>query len=215
MLTSKSVAAAGPAESTILDVLDRTLLAMDRCSEVPYLMIGEIGSAIWGRDRGTKDIDLLVRPESLPEVLAAFEAEGFDTFVKFEHWLYKAAVHGIEVDILFRAAPDIMLDEEMLTRASVETFRGRSVPIAPPEDLIVMKAVAATEDTARYWYDALGIVSRAPLDWSYLVRRSCQHGARRMLSLLVFATSNDLVVPPEPIQTLMTKVGLMDAQDDA
>jgi hypothetical protein len=98
----------------------------------------------------------------------------------------------------------------MLTRASVKSFRGRSVPIAPPEDLIVMKAVAATEDTARYWYDALGIVSRAPLDWPYLVRRSCQHGARRMLSLLLFATSNDLVVPPEPIQALMSKVGLLE-----
>jgi hypothetical protein len=208
MVASEQLAGSTPPESSILDALDRTLLAMGRCDDVPYLMIGEIGSAIWGRDRGTKDIDLLVRPESLPEVLAAFEAEGFHTFVKFEHWLYKAALAEVEVDILFRASPDIMLDEEMLRRATVETFRGRSVPIAPPEDLVVMKAVAAMEDTARYWYDALGIVSRAELDWPYLVRRSCQHGARRMLSLLLFATSNDLVVPPEPIQILMEKVGL-------
>lgn len=67
-----------------------------------------------------------------------------------------------------------------------------------------MKAVAADEDTPRYWYDALGIIAHGDdLDWDYLVRRARQHGVRRILSLLIYAQSNDLVVPSAPIAELM------------
>jgi hypothetical protein len=84
----------------------------------------------------------------------------------------------------------------------VMSFRGRDVPVAPPEDLIVMKAVAASEDTPRYWYDAVAMVASSELDWDYLVARARQRGARRILSLLLFAASLDLVVPPGPIEDL-------------
>jgi hypothetical protein len=86
-------------------------------------------------------------------------------------------------------------------------FRGRLVPVAPPEDLIVMKAQATSEETPRYWYDALAIIGLTDLDWDYLVARSLQHGARRMLSLLLFAASVDLVVPAAPIAALNEAVG--------
>lgn len=61
------------------------------------------------------------------------------------------------------------------------------------EDVLVMKAVANDEDTLRYWHDALAIVAQAELDLDYPVRRSRQHGARRVLRLLLYAQSNDLV----------------------
>jgi hypothetical protein len=93
----------------------------------------------------------------------------------------------------------------MLSRASHTTFRGRELPIAAPEDLLVMKAIATGEDTARYWYDALAILSRADLDWDYVLMRARQQGATRVLSLLLFARSIDLVVPDAPIR------GLFDA----
>lgn len=46
-----------------LAVLDQALAALGR-SHVPFLLIGGIGSAVFGRDRGTRDIDVLVRPEA-------------------------------------------------------------------------------------------------------------------------------------------------------
>jgi hypothetical protein len=70
-----------------------------------------------------------------------------------------------------------------------------------------MKAVAASEDTPRYWYDAIAIIGQTELDWDYLVARARQRGARRILSLLLFADSVDLVVPPEPIEALYEAVG--------
>lgn len=188
-------------DATFLDVLDRCMDVL-RGLDAPSLLIGEIGSSVFGRDRGTRDIDVLVRPEDAPRILERFGSAGFDTDVVFEHWLFKARRDAVDVDIIFRAARDILLDERMLERASSERFRGRTLPIAPPEDLVVMKVMAADEDTARYWYDALGILARSDLDWDYLCERAMQHGARRMLSLLLYATSIDLVVPPDPVHRL-------------
>jgi predicted nucleotidyltransferase len=188
---------------TFLDVLDRSMSVVRRL-DVPYLVIGEIGSSIYGRDRGTRDIDLFVRPEAAPRVLEAFGDAGFGTEVVFDHWLFKARRDDVDVDIIFRATRDILLDEEMLERAATAVFRGRELPVAPPEDLLIMKAMATGEDPARYWYDAIAILARTPLDLEYLFHRAAQHGARRILSLLLFATSVDLVVPPSAIEQLFS-----------
>jgi predicted nucleotidyltransferase len=207
MLDPPDVAAesASPVEEALLDVLDDTVDAL-RSAGIPFLMIGGVASTVWGRDRGTADVDVFVRPEAVEGVLRALEARGFDTWTEFEHWLHKARRDDVTVDIIFRTSRDILLDDEMLQRATAKEYRGRKLPIAPPEDLLVMKAVASGEDTARYWYDALGILSRAEMDWPYLVRRARQHGARRTLSLLLFATSVDLVVPAEPMAQLRDAV---------
>jgi hypothetical protein len=110
--------------------------------------------------------------------------------------------------VIFRVSRDILLDDEMLARSTIARFRGRAVPVASPEDLVVMKAVVAGEDTARYWYDAIAILSQAPMDWTYLVERARQHGARRILSLLLFATSVDLPIPTEPVRALLNVLDL-------
>jgi predicted nucleotidyltransferase len=187
--------------------LDEAIAAM-RGADVRFLIIGGIASAVMGRDRGTRDVDLFVRPEDARRALEALDVAGFDTKVAFPHWLYKGFKRDVLVDVIFRSSKDVLLDDEMLRRAQQREFRGRMLPIAPPEDLLIMKAVAADEDTPRYWYDALGIIAHADgLDWDYLVRRARQHGVRRILSLLIYAQSNDLVVPIAPIAELMTLGG--------
>jgi predicted nucleotidyltransferase len=187
-------------------VLDETMAAL-READIQFLLIGGVGSCVFGRDRGTRDIDVFVRPESAENALSALAARGFRTKKEYEHWLYKGWKDDVLVDVIFRSSRDILLDQEMLDRARVETFRGREVPVAPPEDLVVMEAVAASEDTPRYWYDAIAIIGQTELDWDYLVARARQRGARRILSLLLFADSVDLVVPPEPIEALYEAVG--------
>ena len=182
--------------------LDEAIAAM-READIPFLIIGGIASAVMGRDRGTRDVDLFVRPEDARRALDGLESAGFETRVAFPHWLYKGFKRDVLTDVIFRSSKDVLLDDEMLRRAQEREFRGHVLPIAPPEDLVIMKAVAADEDTPRYWYDALGIIAHADLDWEYLVRRARQHGVRRILSLLVYAQSNDLVVPAAPIAELM------------
>ena len=189
-----------------LRVLDEALDALGKAS-IPFLLIGGVGSAVYGRDQGTRDIDVFVRPETARKVLEVLGARGFDTKEVAERWLSKAIKHGVLVDVIFRSSRDILLGDDMLARARVMPFRGRMVPIAPPEDLIVMKACAMSEDTSRYWYDAVSIIAHTQLDWDYLVARAREHGARRLLSLLLFATSLDIVVPSEPIETLHEAIG--------
>ena len=189
-----------------LRVLDEALDALGKAG-IPFLLIGGVGSAVYGRDQGTRDIDVFVRPEAARKVLEVLRARGFDTKEVAERWLSKAIKHGVLVDVIFRSSRDILLGDQMLARARVMPFRGRMVPIAPPEDLIVMKACAMSEDTSRYWYDAVSIIAHTELDWDYLVARAREHGARRLLSLLLFATSLDIVVPSEPIETLHEAIG--------
>jgi predicted nucleotidyltransferase len=189
-----------------LRVLDEALDALGKAG-IPFLLIGGVGSAVYGRDQGTRDIDVFVRPETARKVLEVLGARGFDTKEVAERWLSKAIKHGVLVDVIFRSSRDILLGDDMLARARIMPFRGRMVPIAPPEDLIVMKACAMSEDTSRYWYDAVSIIAHTELDWDYLVERAREHGARRLLSLLLFATSLDIVVPSEPIETLHEAIG--------
>ena len=188
-----------------LHVLDEALEALGQ-ARIPFLLIGGVGSAVYGRDQGTRDIDVFVRPETARKVLEVLGARGFDTKEVAERWLSKAIKHGVLVDVIFRSSRDILLGDEMLARAKVMPFRGRRVPVAP-EDLVVMKACAMSEDTSRYWYDAVSIIAHTELDWDYLVARAREHGARRLLSLLLFATSLDIVVPSEPIETLHEAIG--------
>jgi predicted nucleotidyltransferase len=189
-----------------LRVLDEALDAL-HTADIPFLLIGGIGSAVYGRDQGTRDIDVFVRPETARRVLEVLGARGFETKEVTERWLSKAMKHGVLVDVIFRSTRDILLGDEMLDRSRVMPFRGREVPLAPPEDLVVMKACAMSEDTSRYWYDAVSIIAHSELDWDYLVARAREHGARRLLSLLLFATSLDIVVPSEPIEALYDAIG--------
>ena len=66
---------------------------------------------------------------------------------------------------------------------------------------MVVKALAHDEESPRHWYDALGVIACGGLDWDYLVRRAAK-GPRRVLSLLLYATSVDLVVPRSAIARL-------------
>jgi hypothetical protein len=191
-------------KQVFIDVLDETVRAMD-AEGAPYVFVGGIASAVLGRARWTLDIDLLVRPNDVERIMRGFEAAGFVTAPFNVLWLYKASKNGVVVDVLIRSTGDIYLDEEMLARASRREFEGRQLLMAPPEDIVMMKALAHSEETPRYWFDALSILARCDLDWEYLVRRA-RLGPRRVLSLLFFAQSNDLVVPDEPIVELLRMV---------
>ena len=199
--------AAGPDVETYLGVLDETVAAVERL-DIPWAIIGGIASAVLGRPRWTEgdDIDLFVRPQDAPAVLRELEREGFQEQEVDLHWLLKGTKHGIVVDIIFRSEGDLYLDEEMISRLRTGEFQGRRLSLAAPEDLIVMKVIAHSEETPRYWHDALGIIANSGVDWDYLIRRARQAGARRVLSLLLYAQSNDLVVPDHVIEQLFDVV---------
>ncbi len=188
-------------DDRFLDVLYEASAALE-AGGVDYVLMGGVGSAAVGRPRWTHDIDFFVRPEDARHVLGLLEDEGFTTEETYPDWLFKGFKHGILVDVIFKSAGGIYLDDEMLERSSYGEFKGQKVRLIAPEDLIVIKAVVSDEHIPRHWYDALGVIGYCTLDWDYLVHRARQFGARRVLSLLLYAQSNDLVVPAGPIKEL-------------
>ena len=174
-------------------------------SGYPFLVLGGLASSLVGRPRWTHDIDLLVRPDDARQVLAALRAGGFETEETDPVWLYKAFKHDVLVDVIFMAMGGIYLDDEMQRRALEETFDDIKVRIPSAEDQIVIKGIVHREETSRHWFDALAIMGRADLDWDYLLRRA-RIGARRVLALLIYAQSNDILVPSRVIRRLYEEV---------
>jgi predicted nucleotidyltransferase len=177
-----------------------------RGAEVAFLLIGGLSAAAFARPRITDDIDVFVRPAEARRALEALAAAGFDTKEEDPYWLFKAWKHGVLVDVIFRSTGDLYLDNEMLARGSEREYLGVTAPLVAPEDLLVIKALAAAEHSPTHWYDALAVVARCELDWDYLLGRARLAGPRRLASLLLFAESIDLAVPAEVIEELFQVV---------
>jgi predicted nucleotidyltransferase len=192
-------------EGLFLDVLRDAIGALD-AKDIPYLLMGGLSSATFGRPRGTNDIDLFVRPESARLTLDALESAGFTTEETDPLWLFKGFRDEIMVDVIFRSSGDIYLDDEMQAHARVVDIRGCAARVIAPEDLLIIKALAADEHVPHHWHDALGVITGSDLDWDYLVSRARRFGARRVLSLLLYAQSNDLGVPVRPVRTLFEAI---------
>ena len=184
--------------------LGDAIAAVERAG-IDYLLVGGLAVVALGRLRHSRDIDLLVRPDDARTALDALGHAGFETKDVNPHWIFKAFRGELQVDLIFKLRGDIYLDEEMLRRSRVETYRGIRVRVAPAEDLIVIKALTHDEETPRHWHDALALIARGGLDWDYLLRRAAK-GPRRILSLLHYATSLDLLVPLGPLRMLSALV---------
>jgi hypothetical protein len=189
---------------TMVRVLGEATAAIEALA-IPYVLLGGLASALLGRPRCSSDIDILVKAEDARRALDTLARAGFATEETNGHWLFKGSKHGVLVDILFKAKGDIYLDDEMVARATSMSFRGQRVCVIPPEDLVVIKAIVHDEETPRHWYDALGILATASIDWEYLLRRA-RKGPRRVLSLLLYAESIGLVVPPDLLRRLAGQV---------
>lgn len=183
----------------------------------PFLVLGGLAASLVGRPRWTHDIDLLVRPDDARQVLEALRAAGFTTEETDPVWIFKAFKDNVIVDIIFMVMGGIYLDDEMRTRSIEREYPipspygggqgggGLRLRIPSPEDQIVIKGIVHREETSRHWFDALAILGRAELDWEYLLHRG-RVGARRLLALLIYAQSSDILVPSWVIRRLYQEV---------
>ena len=191
-------------ESLFLAILQECVETLDQ-HDVPYAVMGGLASSVLGRDRWTHDIDLFVAPDQAGPALEALAEAGFRTQRTNEHWLYKGIKDGVLVDVLFKAKGDLTFDADMRARSVIREFKGQPVRVLPPEDLLVIKALIHDEDTPRHWHDALALIAANELDWDYLLRRAL-YGPRRVLSLLLYAESVDLLVPERAIRCLYDRI---------
>ncbi|MCM2323695.1 MAG: nucleotidyltransferase [Oligoflexia bacterium] len=204
-LTSTKVTTEDPDLADRFDrVLAETVKAIEEAG-IRYAFIGGIASGGLGRPRSTHDIDLFVMPEDAEITLRALSRYGFKTERTDPSWLYKGFKDGVLVDVIFRSKGEIYLDAEMYQRMITAEFHGRRLRLVAPEDLLIIKAAAHSELTPSHWHDAIALLSHANLDWDYLIRRA-RRAPRRVLSLLLYAQSNDVWVPNNVIHELYTVI---------
>src|SRR4029450_8570856 len=91
---------------------------------IPYLLMGGAGTVTFGRCRATDDIDIVVPVAGADRVLEVLEAAGFETNRTALTWLHKAFRHGVLVDVIYRSAGGVLLDDEMLRRGRGGHSRG-------------------------------------------------------------------------------------------
>lgn len=187
-------------EETFLEVMHEAVTTLEAAG-ILFLLMGGLASATHGRPRWTHDIDLFIRPQDAKPALEALAERDFETQETYPDWLFKGLKNGVLVDLIFRTSGDIYLDEEMLSRSREEQFNSVKVRMISPEDLLVIKAIVHQEHLPRHWHDALGLIAAYKLDWDYVLYRA-QRGARRVLSLLLYAQSKDLLVPDRAIRSL-------------
>jgi predicted nucleotidyltransferase len=198
-----------PSLSPFADVL-RDVTGTLGARGIPHVVFGSLALRALGRARpgtgGEEDVDLLIRPPDAAAALRALSEAGFDVEETDPTRLHRATRGEITVDLVFRTAGDLHLDDEMQDRATPTPIDGVVAPLIPPEDYAVMKAVLYEEHRPAEWFDALALVSRPDIDWPYLVRRALRHGAHRVLSLLLYARSSGVAVPGRAVDELTRAV---------
>jgi hypothetical protein len=194
-------------------VLADALDAVDR-SGAKYVLMGGVAATALGGHRFTHDIDLFVKPEDGELVLQALANAGFDTERTDPNWLFKGYKDNVMVDVIFKSSGPVFLDDEMIERSTFVDFRGRLVRTLAPEDLLIVKSLVLNEHSLsldehcmRHLNDILSIIRVSELDWDYVLKRS-RLGPRRVLSLLLYAQSLDLLVPNAVIREMVRALEL-------
>jgi hypothetical protein len=142
------------------------LAAWLQAEQTPGVVIGALAVSLQGRPRVTRDVDVLVLlPEDRwPTFLKSGRAYGFVprdpdvlAFAKESRvLLLRHQPSAIDVDV---ALGNLPFEEEAVARATIVQVGGASVPLATPEDLVIMKALAARDQD---WLDIEGLLAAHP-----------------------------------------------------
>ncbi len=159
---------------------------------VPFLVVGGLAAKTYGKRRTTHDIDIFVKPSDAPKALEVLAQNDFATEITYPDWLYKGFKYDVMVDIIFRSEGGIELDDDTLRRARSMEYRGRTLPVVPPEVLMLMKVFALRDTHAanthwRHWRDAVSVLKNVPLDYNFLHQKALELGPDIVLGFLLLA----------------------------
>ncbi len=143
-------------------------------SGIPYLVGGAYAlSRYCSFFRDTKDLDLFVRERDCSRILEELARHGYRTELTFPHWLGKAWIGDMFVDIIFSSGNAVAaVDEEWFDRAVDDTVLGVPVKLVPAEEIIWSKAFIMERER----FDGsdlahLFLSCAQSLDWNHLLNR--------------------------------------------
>ena len=137
METSTARAINDPAAEFYIDALRKL-----QATNIPFLLGGAFAFSHYAHvPRDTKDIDVFVKPEDCPRVLAAFNELGYETDVPYPHWLGKIHRGDYFMDVIFSSGNAVArVDDLWFDHAPRTNVLGLIVRLAPAEEMIWSKA---------------------------------------------------------------------------
>ena len=104
---------------------------------VPFLIGGAFAlESYTGLVRRTKDLDIFVRPGDCERLLSELRGRGYQTELRFPHWLGKAFKNGCLIDVVFNSGNGICkVDDRWFDYARPGDVLGVKVDIVPAEEM--------------------------------------------------------------------------------
>jgi hypothetical protein len=169
------------------------IAALDAC-DLPYMLVGSFSTNVYGVERSTKDVDLLVElgdtsildlTRHLPPAIRIDPQMSFETVTMTRRYI--ANVEGTPFQVEFFLLGDDPHDQERFRRRVRARDRdGRLIVIPTPEDVIITKLRWALlggrskdRDDARDVIAVQDVEGR--IDWDYVHAWCERHGTRALL----------------------------------
>jgi predicted nucleotidyltransferase len=167
------------------DLLRNTLadvVAFLRDRDVSYALVGGLAASIRGQTRVTVDVDMVIDADVQSGLAMAATLEGSQfqpLFTGIDEVIERAFIvplrhrtTGVKVDLALGMTG---FEKQLLTRADVLELAGCQVAVASPEDLIIMKTLAARPQDEQD-LRGIAIAQGKRLDWNYCMRVSQELG---------------------------------------
>lgn len=150
------------------------VVARLRAARVRFLVGGAFALKEYaGISRNTKDLDLVIKPESFPAVERALVAAGYDVELTFTHWLGKVRHDHHFVDVMFNSGNGLTeIDDGWFEHARPTRLFGHEVELVPPEELLFSKCFVMERER----YDGADVAHllrscAGTMDWPRLLAR--------------------------------------------
>ena len=131
-----------PRRTMQFDEVLRTFSAFFEREQIRYVLIGGLAVKAWGGGRPTKDIDFAVDREHQQSVITFAESLGYETIYSsngYSNHVHTDSSRG-RIDFMYLAGETA---ERIFAAARVRSvFDEAGAPVASPEHLAMMKAVA-------------------------------------------------------------------------
>jgi Nucleotidyltransferase of unknown function (DUF6036) len=144
-------------------------VAFFHSNRIPYMVVGALAVAIWGRSRATADLDFQLHVENMESFLKTLPSawvfdKKWDLYNPLlREWHKRMLVSGIIVDLML---PRDDFEKKIFSRRIRKKMWNKFVYVVSPEDLLLMKLKAGRP---RDFDDAVSIVElQKSLDRSYI-----------------------------------------------
>ena len=179
---------------------------------LPYLVGGTHAYYRYtGIARETKDFDVFVRRRDYERFAEVVRAAGYQTELKFPHWLGKIYKDEAFIDLIFSGGNgEAVVDDEWFEHSVEGKIFGLPVRLCAPEEIIWSKSYVMERE--RYdGGDVMHLLLRTGkrLDWPRLVRRFGPHWRILLMHLIKFGfvyPSERHRIPREVVDDLLARL---------